>query len=332
MLLCAGVSPGMQAPPALREDPPNTCSDCAGWNAPVEPVRLFGNTYYVGTGGLSAVLVTSDAGHVLLDGALPQSASLIEASIRALGFRLHDVTIILNSHAHFDHAGGIHALQRASGATIMTAARGVEALRRGMPTDDDPQFALGPEFQAYPAVTGPTRAVEDGEVIRLGPIAITAHLTPGHTPGSTSWSWQACDGPAGTRRCLDVVYADSLTAVSAPGFRFTGDGTSPDRVPAFRASIAKIAALPCDIVVSTHPGFTRLFEKVRERGSLAPGAPGDPMVDPQGCRTYAAESSTRLEARVAQEAAEAQAAAAGSSLTGAATTPDRGRLKAPPRM
>lgn len=287
----------------LQEDPPNTCADCAGWNAPARPFKLFGNTYYVGTAGLSAVLITSDAGHVLLDGGLPQSARLIDANIRALGFRTADVRFILNSHAHFDHAGGINALQRASGAVVAASASGVSALRRGMPTDDDPQFAFGPKFHGYPAVNGKLQGVADGEVLRLGPIAVTAHLTPGHTPGSTSWTWEACDTAGKERRCLRMVYADSLTSVSAPGFRFTGNTTRPNLVERFRASIAAVASLPCDIVVSTHPGFTKLEEKRNRRGTMPPGAPGDPFIDPQGCRTYAAEAAKRLDARIAEEGA-----------------------------
>ena len=100
-----------------------------------------------------------------------------------------------------------------------------------------------------------------------------------------------------------MVYADSLTSVSAPGFRFTGDATRPNLVERFRASIAAVASLPCDIVVSTHPGFTKLEEKRNRRGTMQPGAPGDPFIDPQGCRTYAAEAAKRLNARIAEEGA-----------------------------
>ena len=289
-------------PGQLQPDPPNDCADCAGWNRPTAPFRLFANTYYVGTAELSALLVTSDQGHVLLDGALPQSAPLIDANIRALGFRTEDVRFILNSHAHFDHAGGINALQRASGAIVVTSASGAEAMRQGLPTADDPQAGFAPSFNRYPAVQGPFRIVADRDVLRLGPIAITAHMTPGHTPGSTSWAWQACAPTGGRTRCLHVVYADSLTAVSAPGFRFTGGAGRPSAVERFRASMARVASLPCDIVVSTHPDFTGLQGKREKRGALEAGAPGDPMVDPQGCRAYAEAMAKRLDVRVSEEA------------------------------
>jgi metallo-beta-lactamase class B len=282
------------ADPAFVSDPPNTCRDCEGWNAPREPFKLFGNTYYVGTAGLSALLVTSPAGHVLLDGALPQSAARIDASIRKLGFRTQDVKLILNSHAHFDHAGGIHALQRASGARVAASPRGAEGLRLGMAVKDDPQFALGPAFMGFPAVKD-VQEVKDGEVLRVGDLAITARFTPGHTPGATTWTWRSCEG----ERCLDMVYADSLTSVSADGFRYLGDATRPSIADSFRKSIDTVRKLPCDVMVSTHPGFSGLDEKLEK---LATRPAENPFIDPAGCRAYADGMEKRLDERLATEA------------------------------
>ena len=176
---------------SFESDPAITCDACAGWNAPIEPFRIYGNTYYVGVTGLSSVLVTSDRGHILLDGALPQSAEVIDRNIRRLGFRTEDVKLIVSSHAHFDHAGGIHALQRASGATVAASASGATALTRGENTSDDPQFAPGQRGNQFPRVRT-VRIVKDGETLRMGPLSLTAHLTPGHTQGSTSWTWKSC--------------------------------------------------------------------------------------------------------------------------------------------
>jgi metallo-beta-lactamase class B len=279
-----------QAGPTLVSDPPSKCGECDNWNKPSVPFRLFGNTYYVGTDALSALLVTSPEGHILLDGALPQSAALIEANIRTLGFSLRDVKLIVNSHAHFDHAGGINALQRASGAEVAARPDGARALRQGGPTPGDPQAAFGDRFPAVSRV----RDVNDGETLTVGPLKITAHDTSGHTPGSTTWTWQSCEGS----RCLNMVYADSLTPVSAPGFRFTGDATHPSIVDRFRASIDLVEKLPCDIVVSTHPGFTRIQQKLAARQKQAQP---DPFYEPDGCRTYAADARKRLEQRIAEE-------------------------------
>jgi metallo-beta-lactamase class B len=273
----------------FKSDPPKMCPSCATWNAPVDPFRVFGNTYYVGTEGLASVLITSNRGHVLLDGALPQSAEQIDAHIRTLGFALKDVKLIVNSHGHYDHAGGIHALQVASAATVAASASGADALERGENTTDDPQYGFGHDSNEFPRVSK-VRAVKDGEVLSVGPLAITAHLTPGHTPGSTTWTWKSCEGS----RCLDIVYADSLNAVSAPGFKYSSD---PPRVAAFRKSIAAVAGLPCDVMISVHPDFSHLFEQHARAVNGDAGA----FVDPHGCREYAESMLALLDRRLASE-------------------------------
>lgn len=296
---------------SLVPDPPIECEPCAGWAAPHEPFRVFGTTDYVGTAGLSSILITSNDGLVLIDGGLPQSAPAIAENLSTLGFRLEDVRFILLSHAHFDHAGGIAALARASGAQVVAGAPAAAALEKGGLLPDDPQVGFGPESTRFPAVDD-VRAVEDGEVVRLGSLEITAHRTPGHTPGGTSWTWRSCEGD----RCLDVVYADSLTAVSAPGFRFSGSGSGLDSErgieATFRASIAKIAELPCDILLAPHPGFVRLDQKLallreNESGSGPDGAPAEnPFVDPGACRAYADHAARGLDRRIAEEQGKGQ--------------------------
>jgi len=138
------------------------------------------------------------------------------------------------------------------------------------------------------------RVVNDGETLRVGPLALTAHLTPGHTPGSTTWTWRSCEG----KRCLDLVYADSLTSVSSDDFRFS-DPAHPALADTFRRSIATVEQLPCDIIISVHPGFTDLDGKLARRAQTHGG--DDPMIDPNGCRAYAADARQRLDARLARE-------------------------------
>jgi metallo-beta-lactamase class B len=283
------LAAALAAPPAaaLVPDTPHPCEECPGWNAPRAPYRVFGNTYYVGTSGISAFLVTSPEGHVLLDGGLTQSAPRIDESIRALGFRTRDVKLIVNSHAHFDHVGGIAALARHTGATVAASARGARDIEAGGPASDDPLFAQGQAFMGFPPVKK-VRAVGDGETLRVGPIAITAHLTPGHTPGSTTWTWTSCEG----ERCANVVYADSVTPVAAPGYRYTG---APEA--GFRAGLAKIAALPCDILLTPHP----YASKLEERAARAKEAGSPAFVDPKACAAYAAEGVKDLDARIEKE-------------------------------
>ena len=137
LVLAAALALGMTPTSAqLNPDPPKQCAQCETWNVPLKPFRVFGNTYYVGTRELTAILVAGDDGHILLDAALPQSAPSIDASIRALGFRTTDIRFIVTSHTHYDHAGGIAALQRASGAAVVASERAAEALRAGKPNPD----------------------------------------------------------------------------------------------------------------------------------------------------------------------------------------------------
>lgn len=269
----------------------------AAWNDPQQPFNVFGNTWYVGTKELSAILVTSPQGHVLLDGAVPESAPFIEKNIRELGFRVEDIKLILNSHAHIDHAGGIAALQRASGAVVAASAHGAQVLRDGTIGKDDPQYTAVKPFH-FPKVAH-VKAVRDGEVLKAGAISVTAHMTPGHTPGSTSWTWQSCDGA----KCLDVVYADSVTAVSLGDYRFSGGKGAADISTLFKASIDKIGALKCDVLLTTHPGASGIMEK------LAAKTPAhNPFINTGACRDLASRAHASLAARLATEQGERSAA------------------------
>jgi metallo-beta-lactamase class B len=287
VVLC--LTAAMAQTPPLSPDTPIKCPNCDAWNERLAPFRVFGNTYYVGVARLSAVLVTSEDGSILLDAALPQSAPIIQQNIRTLGFRPEDIRLILNSHAHYDHAGGIAAMQQLTQAIVAASPAGAQALEQGAPVASDPLAGSG-RF----APVRPVRVVADGETLRVGALAITAHHTPGHTPGSTTWTWRSCEGA----RCLNVVYADSLNAVSMPEFRFTGTSAFPSRVDAFRGSIARVAALPCDVLLSVHPEFFRIKEKLARRAAK-PGV--NPFVGVGACRAYAASASAALDKRIAQE-------------------------------
>jgi len=214
------------------------------WLAPLPPEKVFGNTYLVGFRGLSVALIDTGAGLVLIDGALPQAEPAILENVRALGFDPKDIKFILSTEPHYDHSGGIAALARDTGATVIASARGADGLRAGVLLEDDPQLAYG---GSWPRVTQ-VRVVADSEVIQLGHAAITAHATPGHTMGSLSWSWQACE--AGD--CKAVVFASSLNPASADGYRYTAPSSAPI-VQAFAASHALMDGLACDILISAHP-------------------------------------------------------------------------------
>jgi metallo-beta-lactamase class B len=275
--VAAGASPG--------------CPRCAEWTVPQQPFRIFGNTYYVGTRALSSILITSSAGHILIDGTVPEAVPQLVANIRALGFRVEDVRLLLNSHDHFDHAGGLAALQRLSGAEVAARAPSARVLRQGHSDPDDPQYgslARGPERVAH------VRVIGDGETVSVGPLRLTAHATAGHTPGGTSWTWTSCE----SARCLHILYADSLSAISAPGFKFSANATYPNALQDFHRSFATLAALPCDILLTPHPEVSDTLARQKQRQA---GAAADALVDPEACRRYARQAREDLETRVAQE-------------------------------
>ena len=265
------------------------CQYCAGWNQPQQPFPIFGNTYYVGTHGLSALLLTSDSGHVLIDGALQESARAIMASIRTLGFRVEDIKLILNSHAHYDHAGGIAEIQRVSGARVAASPWSAAVIMRGQSGPDDPQFGV---LLPYPGAVS-VESIGDGDTLRVGAVALVAHFTPGHTPGGTSWTWRSCQGT----RCLDIVYADSQSPISSPAFKFTQSTTYPSGLADFERSFAVLENVRCDILLSPHPQASALFDRIaaRDSGSLPS------LVDQEACRRYAMSFREALARRVAAE-------------------------------
>lgn len=261
------------------------CAACADWNAPAAPFRLAPNTWYVGSRGLAAVLIDSGDGLILLDGGLPQSSGPIATRIRQLGFDVGQLRWILVSHAHWDHAGGIAALQRWSGAEVIASPGNAAALRLGMSTADDPQHE-GEASTRFPPVDK-VREVADGERLTRGAFTLTAHLIPGHAPGSTAWTWPACDARGD---CVEVAYVDSLTAVSLDGYRFSDH---PDLIHQFQRSLQRVAQLPCVVLVTPHPDAAQLFER-RAAGTL---------VQTGACAAYAEAAARRLEARLARERA-----------------------------
>jgi metallo-beta-lactamase class B len=266
------------------------CASCAAWNVPQTPFKIYGNTYYVGTHELSSILITSDQGLVVIDGDLTEAAPQIEGNIRALGFRPEAIKLILNSHNHFDHAAGIAPLQRFSGAKVAASPQSAEVLRRGSLSQDDPQHDLAPPpMQPVPKVD----VIRDGETLHVGPLALTAHFTPGHTPGGTSWSWTSCE----QQRCLHIVYADSLTAVSADNYRFTDH---PDLVAGFEKSFTTLEKMPCDILLTPHPGFSNILGRLEARDK---GGKPDAFINADACKKLAQSSREGLAKRLAQEKA-----------------------------
>ncbi|WP_419808918.1 subclass B3 metallo-beta-lactamase [Sphingomonas sp.] len=258
------------------------CVGKEGWSDPAPPIRIFGNVYDVGTCNIVVLLIAGDRGAVVIDGATAEAVPSIVANIERLGFRPSDVKLLLSTHEHGDHAGGLRDLRRRTGATMAATPAARAALESGVPARDDPQRTGSvPEFRGVPV----DRTVRDGEVVALGSLRLTAHATPGHAPGSTSWSWRSCANGI----CHRIVYADSVSAISSEGYRFA---RHPAYVAAFRASLARIAALPCDLIVTPHPAASSLYERLA--GSM-------PLSSASACAAYADSGRTKLDQRLAAE-------------------------------
>ena len=261
------------------------CKDWDDWDKPAPPVRIHANTYLVGTCGISSILITGSDGDILIDGGTEKGADLIASNIRKLGARVTDVKILLHSHEHNDHVGGISKLQRMSGAQLYASAAAAKVLNTGAAGAGDPQAGMQKPFD--PARVD--RIIKDGDQVRLGDLMLTAVATPGHTPGALSWHWVSCYSGI----CRSIVYADSLTPVSRDNYRFSDH---PEYLAAYRASIAKVAALDCDILLSPHPSASHMVSRF-----------GDANVeDRNACRNYAADITKQLDERLAKEAAGQQ--------------------------
>ncbi|MFL6765742.1 MAG: subclass B3 metallo-beta-lactamase [Sphingomicrobium sp.] len=259
------------------------CDGSSDYNKPAPPVRIHANTYLVGSCGISSILIVGDQGDILIDGGTEEDADIVADNVRELGYRVQDIRFIVHSDEHPDQIGGIAKLQRLSGATLVASAAAAKVFESGVANADDPQ---GGTLKPVPtAAVG--RIIADGGEVRLGNLMLTAMATPGHTPGGLSWRWVSCDGGV----CRTIVYADSLTPVSGPNYRFS-DHTA--YLAAYRASIAKIAAGPCEILLTPHPSASDMPKRL---------ALGQPLLDPDACKSYAASLSRQLDARLAKEGA-----------------------------
>ncbi len=257
------------------------CRGRSGWSDPAPPARIAPNAFYVGTCGISAILIPTPRGHVLIDGATAEAAPHIAANISRLGYRVRDVRYLLVSHEHVDHVGGIAELKRLTGARLVARAEARAVLESGRTDPADPQAGTIPDFEGAAV----DQLIRDGGTIRIGSVVLTAHATPGHTPGGTSWSWRTC----AQANCHTIVYADSISAVGPDSYRFA---EHPARVAPFRTSFAKVAALRCDLLITPHPGASNLFARMAGEA---------PLRDRNACRAYAEAGRERLDGRLAQE-------------------------------
>ncbi len=274
------ATPGLDASPSLR-------ASVEAWARPGEPFRVLGDIYFVG-GGVASYLITTPQGHFLIDGGPAELAPSIVRNVEALGFHIRDVKILLNSHAHFDHSGGLAALQAASGAHFYASEADRPFLESG-------HIPFGPASAVDAAPIHVDHVLHDGEAITLGGVTLTAYLTPGHTPGCTSFAMTAQDSHGAPRavffHCSASVGGQSLVPESYPGM-----------VADYRATFARVGAMHADVLLTNHPEF---IDMAALRARQANGE-RDAFVDPTALQRFNARMQAAFEAELARQQAAAR--------------------------
>ena len=260
----------------------------ANWTAPYPPFRVIDNIYYVGSAGLSAWVIKTPKGLILLDVGVPANADLVEKNIETLGFRLKDVKILLNSHAHFDHAGGLARLKADTGATLVASAADKGTLEKG----DYPGWENRHDFDFPPVKVD--RVIGDGDKVSLGGVTLTARITPGHTAGATAYLTQVTE--AGVRH--QVIFFPSASVAAN---RLAPDPQYPGIVADYRKTFARLKTIDADVYLAPHAEF---FDLAGKRAAMGPGKP-NPFVKPGEFQAAVAEFEGDFDKALAkQEAAK----------------------------
>jgi metallo-beta-lactamase class B len=278
LAMLAGALAATPAAAATYSDP--------RWTTPIEPFRISGDLYYVGGADLTAYLIATPKGLIVIDGGVAENAPTVLEHIRKLGFDPRQVKILLNSHAHLDHAGALAGLKRATGAKLVASAADAPVLESGGEKD----FFYGGHGPLFPKVHV-DRLIGDGGQVNLGGVTLTAHLTPGHTKGCTTWSLPLkVDG-----QVRQALFICSLSIL--PGYRLTGDARYPRMGADYAHAVAVLRKLPCDVFLASHGSFYDLLAK-RQAMVEHPSAP-NPFVDPQGCKALVDEADANLRRQLA---------------------------------
>ncbi len=251
----------LAASPAAAEQNP-------AWRQPAEPFRVIGSIYYVGSEGIASWLIATPQGHILIDGGVPEYAATIEANIKTLGFKLSDVKVLLNSHAHYDHAGGLAHLKADTHAKLLASAGDKPLLEKGVyPGQEDDKSLSFPPVRV-------DMVVADGQPVSLGAVTLTSHLTPGHTPGCTTWTMRVVEN----NKPYDVLFLCSMTVA---GNKLVGKPTYPNIVADYRRTFEAASALKADVFLAPH---AESYGFVQKRAALLAarkaGSEANPFVDP----------------------------------------------------
>jgi metallo-beta-lactamase class B len=256
------------------------------WNRDLDPYRVIGNIYYVGSNEMAEFLITTPAGHILLDSGFEASVPRLRDNVQKLGFRFEDIKILLATHAHIDHVQGHALVRQLTGAKVVASAADAVFLAAG----GKGETVFDGVYSWTPCPVD--RVIADGASVALGGTTLTAHVTPGHTRGATTWTMRMVDGG----RPLDVVFFPSANV--NPGVRLIGNQRYPEIAADFERSFATWKSLPCDVFLGAHGQFYGMRDKLRQMGGAA-GA--NPFIDPQGYRRFLVEAEGRFRAQLASE-------------------------------
>lgn len=252
------------------------------WNEPTAPRHLYGNSWYVGTCGISVILIANPQGHILIDSGPANGFEAVSKSLQALGVRLKDIRTILTTHEHHDHTGGVAQFQKESGAQVLVRKDALDAMRTGKADHRDPQFR---ELSPFAPVAN-LKAISDGATVKLGKTTLRNIPMSGHAPGGSGWTWKECEKGV----CHQIVFSDSLGSISDDVYRYSDEG---GMAAALRASIARIGATPCDILITGHTGASDILERLDGKEAL---------VDKTACQKLADLGLENLELRLKKEA------------------------------
>ncbi len=261
----------------------------AEWTEPFSPHKVAGNIYYVGSKGLAAFLITTPQGHILINSNLQESVPQIKASIEKLGFHFSDVKILLISHAHFDHCAGSAKVKELTGASYMVMDADVPVVESGGKSD----FQYGGSKSPWYPVAKVDRVLHDGDQVRLGDTVLVAHLTPGHTKGTTTWTMKVRDGG----KILDVVMVGSPNV--NPGYKLIHNAAYPNIALDYERTFRVLNALPCDVFLGAHGSYYDMeakFARLKQGGT-------NPFVDPEGYKSYVAEREQAFRAELKKQSA-----------------------------
>jgi metallo-beta-lactamase class B len=260
------------------------------WNTPTEPFQIIGNIYYVGTNGIAVYLITSPQGHILIDTALPGATQQIRSSIAKLGFKVADIKYLLTTHAHLDHAGGLAELKKETGAQLIAGTADRPLLEGGYYPGEEENVEL-----QFPPVKV-DRTVGDGDTVTLGDITITAHATPGHSPGCTTWTMNVREGD---QDHTAVFFCSATVALN----RLVGNPTYPGIVDDYRKTFERVRDIKGDVFLAPHP---EMYDMPGKRARMAQLGP-NPFVNAKDFPTYVETLKKDFEASLAKQTAAAQA-------------------------